>query len=255
MLSNCLGNEWFSTQILQKMFFKVQIIVSLTKIHNRRLIQGEICKFRSYKNISSPHQKVSKSWYRNASWRLRITGLDDTHTKKQFLTILASVEQMFWEIAAKDSFLQDSGLFEFASSRSGEDKASEEGDQLSVFPQNRFGRLGTRRIGIGFVLILVLRWAVMVMVLVMLMIDWHWWRHFTTGCCCCRRCRCSCCCRCRKIEALWQFVTDDFDAFAGKESDLETSFAAPPDRLVRRWHINHRYHVTNLKQKCKPFWN
>jgi len=60
----------------------------LTVINNWRLIQGEICTFRSISIISSPIKKVSKSRCRDVSRRLRIADLDYSIFNLDFLHII-----------------------------------------------------------------------------------------------------------------------------------------------------------------------
>ena len=55
----------------------VQNLVLLTKFNNLSVIQGGICKFWIFKNITSPGKNVSKCRYRDPSRRLRNTALDN----------------------------------------------------------------------------------------------------------------------------------------------------------------------------------
>jgi hypothetical protein len=43
------------------------------------------------------------------------------------------------------------------------------------------------------------------------------------------------------------------DTFAGKEADIESPFAPPPNGLVRLRHVNDGDHVTNLHIKMEKF--
>ena len=42
---------------------------------------------------------------------------------------------------------------------------------------------------------------------------------------------------------------DDLDALAGEEADLEAALAPPPQRLLGRGHVDHRYHVAFLQKE------
>ena len=42
---------------------------------------------------------------------------------------------------------------------------------------------------------------------------------------------------------------DDLDALAGEEADLEAALAPPPQRLLGRGHVDHRYHVAFLEKE------
>jgi len=59
----------------------------MTKIKNWRLIQGKICILRSFKNVSSPGRKVSKSRCRDASRRLRNAALDNWIVEEEFWSL------------------------------------------------------------------------------------------------------------------------------------------------------------------------
>ena len=54
--------------------------------------------------------------------------------KCRFPTFLSRVEQIFSKIAAEDALLQNAAFFQLSARRSGQDKTTEECNQLPVFP-------------------------------------------------------------------------------------------------------------------------